>query len=46
MINEIRPVCNSGTKNYDNLAVILQNLSQLIGAIFLCNSSVIVEIRS
>ena len=45
MINEIRPVCNSGEKN-TNLAVILQNLSQLIGLLFLRKSSAIVEIRS
>ena len=33
-------------KKYGNLAVILQNLSQLIGLLFLCNSSAIIEIRS
>jgi len=33
-------------KEYGEVAVILQNLSQLIGALFLCDSSAIVEIRS
>jgi len=31
---------------YNKVAVILQNLSQLIGALFLCDSSAYVEIRS
>ena len=45
IINEIRTVCNSVGKN-TVILVILQNLSQLIGLLFLSNSSVIIEIRS
>jgi len=41
MINEIHSVCNSAEKKYGNLAVILKNLSQLLGLLFLCNSSVV-----
>jgi len=33
-------------KKYGNLAAILENLSQLIGLLFLSNSSAIVELRS
>jgi len=46
MINKIQTVCDSAEKKYDNLAVILENLSQLIGLLFLSNSSAIIEIRS
>jgi len=46
MINKIQTVCNSAKKKYGNLAVILENLSQLIGLLFLSNSSAIIEITS
>jgi len=46
MINKIQTVCNSAEKKYGNLAVILENLSQLIGLLFLSNFSAIIEIRS
>jgi len=46
MINKIQKVCNSSEKKYGNLAVILENLSQLNGLLFLSNSSAIVELRS
>jgi len=35
--------CNSAEKKYSNLAVVLQILSQLIGLLFLCNSSAIID---
>jgi len=46
MINQKQKVCNSAEKKYGSLAVILKNLSQLIGLLILSNSSVIVELRS
>jgi len=46
MINQKQKVCNSAKKKYGNLAAILKNLSQLIGLLFLTNSSAIVELRS
>jgi len=46
MINKIQKVYNSAEKKYGNLAAILKNLSQLIGLLFLRNSSAIVELRS
>jgi len=46
MINQKQKVCNSAGKKYGNLAAILENLSQLIGLLFLSNSSAIVELRS
>ena len=46
MINKIQKVDNSAEKKYDNLAAILKNLSQLIGLLFLSNSSAIIDLTS
>jgi len=45
MINKIQKVYNSAEK-YGNLAALLKNLSQLIGLLFLSDSSAIFELRS
>ena len=46
MINKIQKVYNSAEKKYGNLAAILKNLYQLIGLLFLSDSSAIFELRS
>jgi len=46
MVNKIQKVYNSAEKKYGNLAAILKHLSQLIGLLFLSDSSAILELTS
>ena len=46
MINKIKKSVQFCRKEYGNLAAILKNLSQLIGLLFLIDSSAIIELTS
>jgi len=46
MINKIQKVYITAKKKYGNPAAILKNLSELIGLLFLSDSSAIIELTS